>query len=224
MEISMFEKMQSLPLLQGLTMTEFSSIIVNLKLDFKQYDENDVIANQGERCSSLIYIIDGQFEAEYHDEHTAFILSEKSEEAPYLLEPYNLFGVKRSYERTYTFISKGHTFSIERDFFIRRLLTNELVRSNYINYLCNNLRKAKDARKVSPVSEIEHKMIAAIANYSLFADGEKDIRIKMSDFATLIDETRLNVSNILNMWQDRGFIELRRYGFKIQDFSLLSQI
>ena len=64
----MFERMQSLPLLQGLNLQEFNDLIINLKLDFQQWDEGDVIVNQGERSSSLIYIMDGEFEAEIHDD------------------------------------------------------------------------------------------------------------------------------------------------------------
>lgn len=223
METSMFDKMQSLPLLQGLTLKEFSELIVNLKLDFQQYDEHEVIVNQGDRCSALTYVIDGTFEAEYHDEKTAFILSEQSEEQPHLIEAYNLFGVKRSYERTYSFVTKGHTFTISRDFFIKRMLEHELIRGNYINYLCNNLRKAKDSHKYENPSDIGMKVINAIASYSLFMGGQKNVRVKMNDLAQIVDETRLNVSGVLNQWNELGLIELRRYGFTIKDFEKLNE-
>jgi len=219
----MFDKMQSLPLLQGLTLKEFSELIVNLKLDFQQYDEHEVIVNQGDRCSALTYVIDGTFEAEYHDEKTAFILSEQSEEQPHLIEAYNLFGVKRSYERTYSFVTKGHTFTISRDFFIKRMLEHELIRGNYINYLCNNLRKAKDSYKYENPSDIGMKVINAIASYSLFMSGQKNVRVKMNDLAQIVDETRLNVSGVLNQWDELGLIELRRYGFTIKDFGKLNE-
>jgi peptidyl-dipeptidase Dcp len=220
----MFEKMQSLPLLQGLTLKEFSELIVNLKLDFQQYDEHEVIVNQGDRCSALTYIIDGTFEVEYHDERTAFIVSEQCDDCPHLIEAYNLFGVKRSYERTYSFVTKGHTFTISRDFFLKRLMGHELIRSNYINYLCNNLRKAKDTYKDDIPTEIDRKIVKAIANHCLFKGGQKNVRIKMNDLAQVIDETRLNVSGVLNQWKDQGLIELRRYGFTIKDFDKLTTI
>ncbi len=219
----MFDKMQSLPLLQGLTIKDFSALIVNLKLDFQQFDEHEVIVNQGDRCSALTYIIDGTFEVEYHDENTAFILAEQSAEQPHLIEAYNLFGVKRSYERTYSFVTKGHTFTISRDFFIKRMLENDLIRGNYINYLCNNLRKSKDSHKYENPSDIGMKIVNAIGSYSLFKDGQKNVRVKMNDLAQIVDETRLNVSGALNKWNEQGLIELRRYGFTIKDFALLRE-
>lgn len=215
----MFERMQSLPLLQGLNLQDFNDLIINLKLDFQQWDEGDVIVSQGERTSNLIYIMDGVFEAEMHDANTALIISEvcSGKMTPHLIEPYNLFSVKRTYERTYSFISKGATFTISRDFFVQRMLHNHVVRTNFINYLSNNLRKRNDARGAVPINGVEAKMKAAIASFCLTPDGEKVMRVKMNDFATLIDETRLNVSGVLNRWQAQGLIELRRYGFTIKE-------
>lgn len=218
METSMFERMQSLPLLQGLTMQDFSNLIMNMKLDFQQWEEGDIIVNQGDHCNNLIYIIDGEFEAELHDETTALILSETCTATPHLIEPYNLFGVKRSYERSYVFKTNGSTFSISREFFMQRMLHNNIVRSNYINYLCNNLRKAHIQHKAVPTDNIESKIKAVIASFCLLPNGEKNVRVKMSDLAALVDETRLNVSNVLNKWNDHGIIELRRYGFTIKEF------
>ncbi len=219
----MFERMQSLPLLQGLGLQDFNDLIINLKLDFQQWDEGDVIVNQGERSGSLIYIMDGAFEAEIHDENTALILTEVFDKGmtPYLIEPYNLFSVKRTYERSYTFRTKGATFTISREFFVQRMLHNNIVRSNFINYLCNNLRKSNSLRLAVPANGVEEKMKAAIASFCQTTSGEKIVRVKMNDLATLIDETRLNVSNVLNQWNAQQLIELRRYGFTIKDFGKL---
>ena len=219
---SMTEKMQMLPLLQGLTMQEFNQLIINLKLDFHQYGEGSTIVGQGERCTSLIYIINGQFEAEYHDDQRPLIVSETSRETPHLIEPYNLFGVKRTYERTYTCIGNVATFSIARDFFINKMMSIPILRSNYTNYLCNNLRKSKETSRFNHPTDISQKMIAAIQSFCLFKGGEKNVRMTMNDFADMIDETRLNVSGVLNRWEQEGFITLRRYGFTIKDIEALA--
>ena len=221
METSMFERMQSLPLLQGLTLQDFSDLILNMKLDFQQLEEGDVIVGQSDHCNNLIYIIDGEFEAELHDDTTALILSETCAATPHLIEPYNLFGVKRSFERSYVFKTNGSTFSISREFFMQRMLHNNIVRSNYINYLCNNLRKAHTMHMAVPSDSIESKIKSVIASFCLFPQGEKNVRVKMNDLAALVDETRLNVSNVLYKWNNMGIIELRRYGFTIKEFAKL---
>jgi len=223
METSMFERMQSLPLLQGLSLQDFNDLIINLKLDFQQWDEGDVIVSQGERSGNLIYIMDGAFEVELHDENTPMIFTEVYDAGttPYLIEPYNLFSVRRTYERTYSFRTKGATFTISRDFFVQRMLHNTIVRSNFINYLCNGLRKSNSLRGAIPTKGVEAKMKAALASFCMTPNGVKIVRMRMNDFATLIDETRLNVSIVLNRWDDDHLIKLKRYGFTIHEFEKL---
>lgn len=217
----MTEKMQMLPLFQGLTLQDFNELIINMKLDFKQHQEGDTIVNQGDKCSSLIYVINGRFEAEYRDAETAFIIQETCNETPHLIEPYNMFGVRRTYERTYTFTDHGATFSISREFFMNKMLNAPIIRSNYINYLCNNLRKSKTARTHNLPNDIKTKIVTTIKSCCLLPQGEKRVKVKMSDLAEMIDETRLNVSGVLNDWNDEGLIDLRRFGFTIYDISKL---
>lgn len=215
----MTERMQMLPLLQGLTLADFDSIIASVKLDFHKYDADDIIATSGDRCQSLIYIIDGRFEAEYRSATQPFAISETCTDMPHLIEPHNLFGVKRTFERTYTFIEEGSTFVVSRDHFLRRLMAFDIVRSNYINMLCNNLRKSRDAAPFVCPATAEEKILKLISSHCLTPTGEKHVRAKMEAISSMVDETRLTVSGILNKWQDQGLIDLRRHGFTIHELS-----
>jgi len=46
----------------------------------------------------------------------------------------------------------------------------------------------------------------------------------MEDLANLLDDTRLNVSNVLNKWQEEGIIEMRRKEFVFHDINKLRPI
>ena len=52
--------------------------------------------------------------------------------------------------------------------------------------------------------------------------GQKTIKMKMEDLAECIQETRLNVSKVLNVWSDKGLIELKRSGWSIDDIRELA--
>lgn len=47
--------------------------------------------------------------------------------------------------------------------------------------------------------------------------GPKKLSIRMEDLARLIDDTRINVSNVLNDLQNQGLIQLGRRTFSIPD-------
>ena len=50
------------------------------------------------------------------------------------------------------------------------------------------------------------------------------LRVKMEELARLMDDTRLNVSRILNKWQDEELVTLRRKEFVIHDLRKLLDI
>lgn len=222
MESSMLEKMQLLPLLQGMKLEDFHNFIYSTKLDFCQMADGDRIVEQGERCLSLIYILGGDFEAELHDNNAEIIVSEKSDAIPHLIEPYNMYGIKRTYERSYSFLSKGSTFTISRDNFMQKMTSFEVIRKNYINLLCNNLRKSNDALRFDYPQNAEVKLLKLVQSYCLFPEGEKNIFVKMNQLAEMTGETRLTVSKVLNKWQDKGLAELRRNCFTIKELSKLT--
>lgn len=220
----MYEKMQLLPLFQGLNLSDFSGIIQTLKLDFEQYQEGDVIISQGEPLERLIYIINGEFDIEYRCMHPNMIITEMADEVPHVIEPYNLFSVRRTSERTYSFRSKGATFSIDRRVFTGTLLKHPLIKSNLINYTSNLLRKVNDERSEVIPMAIEEKIQRLVSQMCKIPDGRKMVKIKMEELADCIQETRLNVSKVLNHWDDEGLIELKRSGWEVVDLKNLGKI
>ncbi|MBQ0143202.1 MAG: Crp/Fnr family transcriptional regulator [Prevotellaceae bacterium] len=215
MEMQMIENMLRFPLFQGLSLDDFSKIIPTLKLDFERFDDGNIIVSQGETCKNIIYIIDGEYDIEMQSKSPRMTFIEHCNRTPYIIEPYNIFTVKRSYERTYRFTSKGETFSINKETFISRILTHPIVKSNFINNTCNQLRKLTDIHtSIQPMS-IEEKIQNLINRLSTEQHSTKTIRINMDQLALCIQETRLNVSKVLNKWHDEGKINLRRSGFLV---------
>lgn len=221
MESYMFDKMKQLPFLQGMSVAEFDSILKFMKLDFKTYNEGDCIVHQGDKADNLIYVIDGKFEAEHQDMLNSFVISEISTASPYLIEPHNLFSIQRRYDRTYSFLTRGSTFTISKEFFTSRLLDHKLIRSNLINHLCNELSKMQSRVRFSLSADIEQRIADFIRSYTTMKNAETHLHISMDTLACMTDETRLNVSKVLNKWNDQGIIILKRLYFIVPDTSLL---
>jgi CRP-like cAMP-binding protein len=57
---------------------------------------------------------------------------------------------------------------------------------------------------------LEEKFASFLLNRCQRADGEKYLQITMEDLANLINETRINVSRMLNDLQQKGLLQLKR--------------
>ena len=217
----MIETMQQLPMLQGLTTEEFNDILMHISLDFRSFEAGETIVHQGDTCSRLIFIIDGEYEAEYRNAENSFSVTQVSQDTPVLIEPHNLFSVRRKYERSYTFTTHGATFSIAKEVFTGRLLNNPIVRSNLINMLSNQTSKLRTQAYFDLPTDIGQRMAAFISSFTTDGKGKVRVNIAMDTLADLTDETRLNVSKVLNEWDDKGLIELHRLWFDVADLERL---
>lgn len=223
MQSRMIETMQQLPILQGLTIDDFNNIITHISLDFNTYEEGETIVHQGDSCTKLIYIIDGKFEVEYRNVDESFSLTETSVSTPILIEFHNLFSVKRTYECTYRFVSRGTTFTISKNHLTQTLLTFPIIRTNAINMLSSQLSKQKKMVQFHLPKDIGKRITAFIRSYTYIGTGNVKVCIGMGTLADLIDVTRTNVSKVLNQWNDEGLIELKRQSFNIPDITRLPQ-
>ena len=209
MELTMFERLLQLPLFQGLTYQELSDVLAHVRLNFVKHHAGDDIVTQDEPCKNLIYIISGDITTEYTSAPHNLTLKETLHPIG-LIEPYNLFGMYQRYSRTYTFATEGITLPIPKQVVLQRLMASTIVKINLLNIVCNRYQQTSHLLRNHPEQTISDKIHKFILAHSSIPRGYKEIHIKMTDLASHIHETRLNVSQTLNEMQKQGIVSLRR--------------
>ncbi len=212
MELTMFERIQLLPLFQGLSIRQLQQIFEKIKLDFCQNKERETIVVRGERHNQLVYVLSGRYSAEYVSVSGKFRFQEQLE-APALLEPEGIFGYNQDYLRTYKFITTGSTFLIEKNVFKNYLINFDVVRTNMLNLLSTHIQKSQQQTwNLKQNGTIEKKIIRFFCLHSTVMSGYKMVKVKMEDLADMLGESRSNVSRGLNNLQDQNILELKRMG------------
>lgn len=209
MEITMYDTLLQLPLFQGLCKNDFTNIIGKVKLHFRKYDADDIIVEQGEPCDQLIFLLNGEIISQATDEQHSYSLFETFG-SPFVIEPYSLFGMQTRYTATYKVRIETNIVTIEKSFVLAELNNYEIFRLNYLNILSNRAQVAYEKLWNSYAGSIQDKIVDFILLRSMRPDGEKVLKIKMEDLANLIDETRINVSKVLNDLQEKKLIQLTR--------------
>lgn len=205
----MFERLLSLPILQGMNMQEISEALQHVRLDFVNYQKGDEIVSQGDANKNLICVINGTISACYHDEEGRFTLREDLPKTK-IIEPFNMFGMYHRFSRDYYFDSEGVTLTLDRMVFVNHILKNDIVKYNMLNIVCNKYQKANLLLTNNKCESIEDKIRKFLLSYSAESKGRKELKIKMQDLADILDETRLNISKTLNSLQERGSVVLNR--------------
>ena len=215
MEITMYDTLLQLPLFQGLCKNDFTNIIGKVKLHFRKYNADDIIVEQGAPCTQLIFLLNGEITSQATDNQHSYSLFETFG-SPFVIEPYSLFGMQTNYTATYI-------VTIDKLFVLNELNNYEIFRLNYLNILSNRAQVAYEKLWNSHIGNTEEKILNFLVLRSMKPEGKKILKIKMEDLASLIDETRINVSKVLNDLQEQGLVQLSRKAISIPALEKLTE-
>jgi CRP-like cAMP-binding protein len=157
----------------------------------------------------LFFLLNGSILAHTADKEHNYALSEVFK-APYIIEPYSLFGMDTCFKATYQANEEAKLLSIDKQFIYNELNNYEIFRLNYLNMLSNRCQTASQKLWNGHIGTLEEKFASFLLNRCQRADGEKYLQITMEDLGNLINETRINVSRMLNDLQQKGLLQLKR--------------
>jgi len=209
MELPMYDTLLSLPLFQGMSQADFNSLLQKIRLDFVRYESGSAIISSGDRCSSLAFLINGTVESSRQGMNGQFTFMEQIE-APYLIEPYSMFGRVGSYQRSYTSVTPCSFLMVDKQYIYTELGKYNICRMNLLNILSGRVQQLNSHIWSLDGMTLRERIIRFIKGLSDIQSGQKQLAIKMNDLATLMDATRLNVSKELNNMEADGIISLRR--------------
>lgn len=218
----MYDTLLQLPLFQGLAKNDFTSILDKVKIHFLKRKAGDTVALGGEDCRELVFLLNGSLVSKTSDRDELYTFYEAIN-APFLIEPYSLFGWSTKYVSTYTALTACNLVTIEKAYLLSELNNYEIIRLNYLNILSNRAQNLHD-RLWTNLPEILHdRIVEFILLHSYVPGGEKRLKIKMDDLAKLLSSTRIRVSKALNEMQDKHWLTLHRGEIRIPDISLLKE-
>ena len=220
MTITMYDKLLQLPLFQGMCTEDFTNILEKVKLHFHKYAPGKTLISKNDKCNQLIFILSGQVQCETSDKEQTYTLIEACD-TPNVIEPHSLFGVNTHFNATYRAVDEVQTMSIDKSYILSQLTQYEIFNLNLLNILSNRAQvaysKLWDTHPGGTCEKIIHFLHARCATLM----GEKKLYIRMDDLATLIDDTRINVSKTLNQLQKENLVKLSRKCILFKDLNLL---
>ncbi len=220
MELTMYERLLQMPIFVGLTIHELSDVLSHVKLDFINYKAGDNIVQQNDPCRNMLFIINGHITSTFRHPTASFMVTESLERTT-MIEPYNLFGMEKKFSRDYNFDTNGTTLSIDRTVLLKHMMTNPIVNINLLNLISNRYHSTLRLMNEHPDDSVSDKIKRFFKQYCIEQRGRKELKIKMTDIASCIHETRLNVSKALNEMQRQALIRLDRQVVEIKDLSYL---
>ncbi len=206
-----------LPLLQGISSTDLLGWEDALRLDLDVFPASNLpLIRQGEPCSQLIFLVEGELQREHRSADNRFT-TRSYLRGPAIIEVDRLFGLKPTYEYTYCIQTEVKMLSIRKSLVGSHLMKSEVFRLNLLNTLSAIAQKKAAALLPVQLNNVEERLRHFI--WTLFQDceGEVELFIMMNDIARYIGDSRLIVSKLLNRLHEERSIRLGRGHFTIYD-------
>lgn len=220
MDFTMYDKLLQLPLFQGLGKNDFTQILEKVKFHFHKYAPGTILVREEEACDKLIFILDGEIQAEAYDSTQRYVLQETFK-APHIIEPYSLFGMRPNFSATYTAATETNTLTIKKEYVLEQLNNYDVFAINYLNMLSNRAQTLNIRLWNTHIGTTYEKIVSFLQVRCVNTDGPKVLYARMEDLAVLLNDTRINISTALNEMQAQGLLQLNRKRICIHDLSAL---
>ncbi len=210
-----------LPLLQGINSTELLHWEETLHLDIDELPASKLpLIRQDDNCSQLLYLVEGELFREHHSADGIYT-TRSYLKAPAVIEVDRLFGLTPTYQYTYFAKTDVKMLGIRKAVVSNQMMKSEVFRINLLNTLSALSQKRAAALLPCQFDTAEERLKHFLSRLFPDCQGEVELEIQMKELARYIGETRLTVSQLLNRWQEKGFIRLGRGHFTIFDIKAL---
>ena len=205
----MYESLLRLPYFQGMSKDEITSILDKVAFDFQNLSDGETICSTGECCDKFIIVTNGDAQSTIAAPDGSYSLTEEIS-SPYAIEPYSLFGKETTFKRRYTAKGNCTILVIDKQYLFSEFTKYKIFTINFLNLISHRAQMQSHAIWNYTPQSIKGRIAQFIGMRCNDIKGAKRVCIKMERLASILCETRLNVSKALNELQDEGYIELRR--------------
>ena len=207
--LKIFDQLLQFPLFQGMSRDDLEIIAGHIRFGFVKIPAGRPVAEVGDACQQLFFLINGSLKVETSSEDYGYTVTEHFS-APYVLQQEAVFGYYQRYTHNYTTISDANFLTIEKEELLRLLEDFLVFRLNLVNFFATQSKKHSRLLWQSSPQDLRGRVVRFLTSHCLYPAGQKTFSILMEQLALELNDSRLNVSRVLNQLQRDGLVELHR--------------
>jgi CRP-like cAMP-binding protein len=207
--LKIYDQLLQFPLFQGMSRDDLEIIAGHIRFGFVKVTAGKPIVRIGEACTKLCFLIKGSVKVEtYGDEHRYMVTEQMS--APYILQQEAIFGYYQAYTHNFTAVTDVNLLTIAKEEVLRLLEDFLVFRLNLVNLFATQTQKHLHQIWWRCPHTLRERLIRFLVQHCIYPAGTKTFYILMESLAEELNDSRLNVSRVLNQLQREGLVELHR--------------
>ena len=218
--LQIFDKLLQFSLFQGMSRDDLELVAGHTRFGFVKVPQGKTVVKEGVACTHLYFLINGTVRVESRSDDRSYAVIEQMQ-APYILQPEAIFGYQQRYTQTIVAQTDTNFIAIEKDEVVRLSEDFLVFRLNLLNIFATQTQKlARQPWRRYPQT-LRERLIRFLVQHCVYPAGPKTFHILMNQLADELNDSRLNVSKVLNQMQAENLITLHRGRIEIPQFERL---
>lgn len=218
--LQLFDKLLQFPLFQGMSRDDLEIVAGHTRFGFLKVGAGKTIVKSGDNCTQLYFLINGSMKVRTYADDYGFSVEEQLT-TPSILQLEAVFGYYQRYTHDFVAQTDVNFIIIDKEEVVRLTEDFLVFRLNIMNHFATLAQKQMRQVWNRPSQSLEDRVARFLVQHSTYPAGHKVFNILMTRVAEEVNDSRLNVSRVLNDMQHRGLITLSRGRIEIQQLERL---
>lgn len=219
--LQIYDKLLQFPLFQGMSRDDLEIVAGHTRFGFQKVSAGKSIVKVGDSCSQLFFLINGTVRVKSYSDDYGFYVEEQIS-APYILQLEGVFGYHQRYTHDYSALTDVNFLTIDKEEIVRLSEDFLVFRLNMMNSFATQAQKQMRQVWQRTPRSLKERIVRFFVRHCIYPAGYKQFNILMTRLADEVNDSRLNVSRILNRMQHEGQIVLSRGRIEIPQLERLS--
>lgn len=218
--LQLLDKLLQFPLFLGMSRDDLEIIAGHTRFGFLKLEAGKTVVKLGDNCNQLHFLINGNLRVRTYSDDYGYSVEEQML-APNILQLESVFGYYQRYTHDFIAQTDVNFITIDKEE-VMRLTEDFLVfRLNIMNHFATMTQKKMRQVWSRPPQSLEERVIRFLVQHTTYPAGHKVFNILMTRLADEVNDSRLNVSRVLNEMQHKGVISLGRGKIEIPQLERL---
>jgi len=207
--LQIFDKLLQFSLFQGMSRDDLELVAGHTRFGFVKVPQGKTVVKEGMACTHLFFLINGTVRVEScSDDHSYAVVEQM--QAPYILQPEAIFGYQQRYTQTIVAQTDTNFITIEKEEVVRLSEDFLVFRLNLLNIYATQTQKLSRQPWRRYPQTLRERLVRFFVQHCVYPAGPKTFHILMNQLAGELNDSRLNVSKVLNQMQAKNLISLHR--------------
>ena len=207
--LQIFDKLLQFSLFQGMSRDDLELVAGHTRFGFVKVPQGKTVVKEGTACTHLFFLINGTVRVEScSDDHSYDVVEQM--QAPYILQLEAIFGYQQRYTQTIVAQTDTNFITIEKEEVVRLSEDFLVFRLNLLNIFATQTQKLSRQPWRRYPQTLRERLVRFFVQHCVYPAGPKTFHILMNQLAGELNDSRLNVSKVLNEMQAENLISLHR--------------